>query len=152
MLHKILLSVIASLFALTAFADGNTKEKAKTIYFFGVAKNYTDSVACLTDVCKIDSVAISPSTKDVANLDMYTDQYRNYFLQNGQEGYICATFVADSYKKIEKLFLKQRMRLERKGGLKLSFISNLDFQYQFVDSKQIYRNEIDEDAEGRLEE
>ncbi len=132
----------------TVMAGNEIETKSKKMYFFGVARNYADSTACLTDITPIDNVAIDKQTNGVANLELYTEQYSNFLKQKGKTGYICATFYSDKYKDIEKIFLKQRKRLERNKGLKLDVVTNADFKFKFVDSKQIYRNSVDSRPQG----
>lgn len=149
MIHKTIIVFLLGLIVgiQTAQADKETT-KSKKMYFFGIAKNYTDSTACLTDICPIENVAIDKQTNGVANLELYTEQYSNFLKQKGKDGYICATFFSDKYKEIEKIFLKQRKKLERSKGLKLDVISGSDFKFEFVDSKLIYRNSVEPESQA----
>ena len=137
----LVLSLALALCSLPAYGD--TEMKTKKMYFFGIARNYTDSIACLTDINAIDSVALDNHTHGVANIEIYTDQYIAFLKQQGKEGYICATFYSDKYKDIEKIFLKQRKRLERSKGLKIDTTTSTGFKYNYVDPKQIYRNYVE---------
>ncbi len=149
MIHKTITAFLFCLMAGIQIAQADQEAtKSKKIYFFGIAKNYTDSTACLTDICPIDNVAIDKQTNGVVNLELYTEQYSNFLKQKGKDGYICATFFSDKYKEIEKQFLKQRKKLERSKGMKLDVIAGSDFKFQFVDSKLIYRNSVDQESQA----
>lgn len=113
----------------------------KTMYLFGVAKNYGDSISVMTAIFPMERVALMPN-KAVANLEMYTEQLSLFFKLQGQYGYICATYYADSYKDAEKKYLKVRKRFRKETNLTLQTLSNDDFKYEYVDSKQIYRNDV----------
>ncbi len=150
MIRKTVIALVLCIIAgfQTVMAGNKIETKSKKMYFFGVARNYADSTACLTDITPIDGVAIDKHTDGVANIELYTEQYSNFLKQRGKFGYICATFYSDKYKDIEKIFLKQRKRLERNKGLKLDFVTNEDFKFNFVDSKQIYRNSVESAPQG----
>jgi len=121
-------------------ADKNNGEQ-KTVCFFGIAKNYADSVTFMTGIITIDHVNIDKNTKGVANLDMYTEQLNNYFKHQGLSGYICATFYSEDNKNIEKQYLKLKRKISKERGMTLKMVSDSDFKYSYVNSKQIYRNE-----------
>lgn len=155
MFHKrevfILLSAILLLVPSTSMAD-KFKEVNTTVYFFGIARNYTDSIACITEIYPINNVTIYEKTKAVLNIELYTQQLYTFFNQQGKYGYICTTFTSPKYKKIEKLYLKLKKRLNADPGASLQFIPNAAFHYQLVDSKTIYRNNPSEETEEKTSE
>lgn len=143
MIHKKLIMMALCLYLIlpNLMAAGEKEGEQKTVYLFGIAKNYADSVTCLTGVMKMDHVNIDKNTKGVANLDMYTDQLNNYFKHQNLFGYICATFYSENSKNIEKQYLKLKKKISKESGTTLKMLTESDFKYNYVNSKQIYHNE-----------
>ena len=132
--------------------DGERMTFQKTVYMFGIAQSYMDSVTYVTNVDRVENVVFDKGTGYVDGLDLYTTQLETYLLQQGHAGYVCTTFYATDRKKAEKRFLKIKRRMLRQ---KYTQVQNLgDFAYRFVSTENIYRNmpkqgRSDDDAEEK---
>ena len=142
--RKILIIAVCLLISLVTFASKTVDKSVikEKMYFFGVARNYTDSIACLTDIIPIDTVSVSKKTNEVVNIEMYTSQLEYFFKLQGLSGYICATFTAPTEKAIEKLYLKLKKRIDKDKGATLKMVTNSQFKYEYVNPNRVYRNEL----------
>lgn len=152
-IYPAILLCVCLLQGITAFATGTTDDntpnyKFKKVYFLGVAKNYQDSVTVFTDIMTVDHIAIDPKSGDVANQEQYTSQLANYFLKNGRQGYICATFMTYDAKSMEKLYLRLKKRVAKESMTHLEELAIGSFTYKAVDPSTIYRNAPAQPVEG----
>ena len=120
--------------------NNKSNYKFKKVFFLGMAQNYQDSIAVLTDIIAVDNVATDPKSGDIANKEMYTSQLADYFLKAGHQGYICATFTASNAKSIEKLYLRLKTRIKKSSMMRLEELTSGNFTYVAVDPFEIYRN------------
>jgi|GEM_PF-1440020 len=121
----------------------------RDMYFFGVARNYHDSVTYFTNITPIPKVVCDKETGFIDGLNLYTAQLENHLLKSGRFGYLCATFYAKSMKKAEKIYVKLKKKTDKKRNTHVEPLG--DFIYQFISPENIYRNVIktneeDEDA------
>lgn len=140
-----LMSFFALLPTVTMRSDNAPVEKK--IYLFAVAFNYQDSITYITDIQPMDNVMMNPKTKSVANFEMYTDQLGTFLKIQGKYGYICSAFYAEKYKDIEKTYLKVKKRFNKEKFTRLQNLTSNDFQFKFVNSKNIYQNELKDEEE-----
>lgn len=122
-------------------AEEDKKYDVKTMYLYGMAKSYQDSLVYMTEIMLLENVALDKSTGGVANVELYSEQLKNYLAQLGKTGYICSLFYEKSQKKIEKSYMKLKKRVMKDKSAKFA---PLGFRYEYIDPKSVYRNIIKE--------
>lgn len=143
MYRKYLLLPLICMFAVlvNVSAEEEKKMETRTIYFFGVAKNYSDSLTYMTDIMAIPNVAMDKETGAIANMEFYSEQLNNYLKASGKSGYVCALFTEKSQKKIEKKYMKMKKHFKKDISTR---VESMAFKYEYVDPSTIYRNVVDE--------
>ncbi len=110
--------IIAVIFLLAAVlslnaAPGGTPDK-RTVYMFGVAESFTDSVLFMTEVQEVE--AYVHSNGFLANRSLYSLQLNNSIVTNQQiENVTCAVFFDKSLAKATKRWEKMNRRFREKG-------------------------------------
>ncbi len=143
--HLMLLAVMVVCSVSILQAKKKNDLETKTMYFYGMAKSYSDSLVYMTEIMMLENVAIDKETGGVLNIEMYSEQLKNYLAQMGKKGYICSLFYEKKAKKIEKSYMKLKKRIQNNGGAKFA---PLAFRYEYVDPGSVYRNSIEEKKEG----
>lgn len=116
------------LFTLTPqTADAQKKE---TIYAYGFARCFNDTVVYLTSIQEIPEAALEKKTNFLIGRDLYGNQLKTY-LESRYPGYAtCVVIFDDKKSKIEKSYVKMRREYQKKEGLKLIEIPLADFKFK----------------------
>lgn len=86
------------------------KDRCTPIYIFGTSASFTDSVVYITEIQIIDSAWIEDKTKFLVKRANYTNQFNNYFTNQGMGTRTCfVTYATD-----EKTILKKMAKLRKK--------------------------------------
>ncbi|MDD3040699.1 hypothetical protein [Bacteroides sp.] len=97
---KILFAITVVFAVCSAFSM--KKDHPKSVYAFGVAASFTDTIVYFTDIQMLDSVKLSKEGF-LPHRDQYSYQLRNY-LEYGQlqQNSTCMIYFSDNLKKLEK--------------------------------------------------
>ncbi len=78
-----------------------------TVYMFGFAASFVDSVAYITDVQQVDSAYVEKKSGFLADRTLYSSQLSGFLLtEMKQENMTCAVFWDKSKTKVEKKYAK----------------------------------------------
>lgn len=129
-LKSILLFVLLGV-ALSAHAE--KKPKMQTVYVFGFSASFTDSVAFLTDVMRLDSAVILPNGF-LADRSLYSLQLENFVLENYRvQNSTNAVFFSTNKKTMDKKYNKVNHMYQRSENLALIFVGEDEFRFTPVD-------------------
>lgn len=129
----------ATLLAAMALAAANVSAKGKavpSIYVFGFAASFTDSVVYFTDVQKVDSAWIDTKTKFLLGRDNYSYQLKNFLAGKRQEqNRTCLVMYGLTKKEAEKKYLKMKKLYTEKsrGMFDVRYINEADFKFMPID-------------------
>ena len=105
------------------------KGKGKTVYAFGVAASFNDSIVYFTEIQKLDSVKLD---KDgfLPHRELYTYQLKNYLEYSLQKpDYTCMIYFSDNKGKLEKEASKVQSKYEKSDGLVLQAVKAEAFSF-----------------------
>ena len=86
---------------LSGIRAASSKTRQQTVYIFGMATSFVDSVAYITEVQELN--AYVQSNGFLADRSLYTLQLNNYFVgRQGQEHMTCAVFFKKKKASAEK--------------------------------------------------
>jgi len=126
--------------ACLACQNAEAKIKQKSVYMFGFAISFVDSVAYITDVQYIDSSFIDTKTKFLVGRNMYSLQLQEFLAKNeGCMHPVTAVFFGKKKEKMEKKMLSVRRRFERDSKIK-----NVSFNFRaekYVEEETIQSSE-----------
>ena len=126
--NRIILVLTLCLTALSASA-----QKKATIYAFGFAGSFTDSVVYITDVQRIDSASLAKKTMFLIDRSKYSKQLKDYMETSLQQPRrTCAFFYDTKRQKVEKTFAKMKKRYLKDKTLLVKFIGTDQFTFKAV--------------------
>ncbi len=124
---KALLTAVLLLVCLGA--QSQSKIKPQTVYIFGFAASYTDSVAFLTDVMKVDSATILPNGF-LAGRALYSLQLENHVTADKKVmDPTTAIFFSTSLSAARKKYEKINTRYQRSTDLALIYVGEDEFRF-----------------------
>lgn len=107
------------------------KVKSQTLYVFGVATCFNDSLAFITEICQMDSMPVNKKTKFLPNRTDYSYQLKSYLEDIlGLEHRTCAVFFSPKKKKIIKWHNKMINRLKNTDGNVLHTLDKSSFVFK----------------------
>lgn len=115
------------------------ENKAATVYIFGFAQSMTDSVVYFTDIQSINNIWIDGKTKFLLGRQEYSNQMRDYLLEQGKQNFSCVTLFATSRKKLEKKYQRLKQRYATHGHNQVNFINENDMKYKAFEPAQEVR-------------
>lgn len=122
-----MLCAVALVFALcSAFT---MKEKEKTVYAFGVAASFNDSIVYYTDIQVLDSVKLDKNGF-LPKRDLYSYQLKNYLEYNlNKPDYTCMIYFSENKGKLQKEAAKVKGKYKKSEGLVLQALAPADFAF-----------------------
>lgn len=128
-LKKILFIIM--LLAMAVSVNAKKKEaKDFTIYAYGVATSFNDTIAYMTDVIQIDGAYFDAGTKFIGGRHEYSVQLKEYMASQGKPDRMCAFFYSLKREKAEKAYVKLRKRLQTKGHNEVRQLTKSDFTFK----------------------
>ena len=143
---------LAAMAALTATAGLAKSEVAPTMYVFGFAASFNDTIVHFTDVQAVDSAWIDSKTKFLLARDNYSYQLRDYLAnQQNLPGRTCVVVYNTNRTKLEKEYLKMKRQYtaSRKGGARgydVRYVNASDFRFATIDLSYTLQSPDAEDA------
>jgi hypothetical protein len=104
-----------------------------TIYCFGFAGSFKDSLSYMTDIQKLDSVELSKKSKFIIARESYSSQLSQYFKDRGNSNVVCAFFYDTKKSRLEKKYAKIRKRYEKAQDVLLRFVPTNEFKFERVE-------------------
>ena len=128
---------------------------APTMYMFGMAASFNDTIVCFTDIQRIDSAWVDKTTGFLQSRDIYSSQLRTY-LNDAKRlpSRTCVVFYNTKREKLEKTFVKMR-RLYTKGKdgqahFDLRMLDPDEFSFQPTDLTGLDEAEQEQALEERV--
>ena len=105
------------------------KDHSKTVYAFGIAASFTDTVVYFTDIQILDSAKVSKEGF-LTHRDLYSYQLKNYLEYDlNKPDYTCMIYFAESKTKLEKEAAKVKAKY-KKTTLSLQAIDPASFTFK----------------------
>ena len=124
---KILFAMALVLTMCSAFSL--KKDHSKTVYAFGIAASFTDTVVYFTDIQILDSAKVSKEGF-LTHRDLYSYQLKNYLEYDLKKpDYTCMVYFSESRKKLEKEAVKVKAKY-KKGTMVLQAIAPDKFSFK----------------------
>ena len=117
-------SLFYVLFFLACLMSQNVEAKIKqqSVYMFGFATSFVDSLAFITDVQYIDSAYVDTKTKFLIGRNLYSVQLQDFLEKNENcQHPVTSIFFGKKKEKVEKKMLSVRRRYE--GDFRLKTIA-----------------------------
>lgn len=112
-------------------ASMSAKVERTAVYIFGFSASFTDSVAYITDIQRLDSAYIETKSKFLMDRVVYSDQLQTYL-----EGFkdmknsTCVVFFNTKKKDLLAEYNKIRKRYEKDGNIILKTTEGEMFRFQ----------------------
>lgn len=85
----------------------HAKPKKRVVYMFGVSASFTDSIAYITDVQRMDPVYIESKTGFLYDRSIYSQQLQTFMEEKmGRPHTTCTIFFSKKKRKLENKYLK----------------------------------------------
>lgn len=126
--------VLCGVMAVLLPQQAAAQAKQTTVYLFGFAASFNDSIVYLTDIQKFDNAWVTTKHKRLMERDQYSYQLRDNLRAKGRKTPTCITFYALDIKDIAKKYAKiqERYTTKAKGNYILKNLSREEFTYKFV--------------------
>lgn len=123
--------------------QADKQPKMSRVYMFGFAGSFTDSLACLTEISKVDTAWFN-DRKMLIDRALYSQQLQFFMEANGTNHAICSVIFDTSAKSLKKSWNKVKKRYQKAQGLTFKIIPLSDFQFKPEEYRAIYMDEIPE--------
>ena len=105
------------------------KDHSKTVYAFGIAASFTDTVVYFKDIQILDSAKVSKEGF-LTHRDLYSYQLKNYVEDNGlQQNSTCMIYFSENRKKLEKEATKILSKYKRNRNTTVTRIDTDKFHF-----------------------
>lgn len=116
--------------AVMFFSSFTHKTGEKTVYAFGVAASFNDSIVYCTEIQVLDSVKLDKSGF-LPKRDLYAYQLKNYLEYNLEKpNYTCMIYFSENKNKLEKEASKVKGRYKKGSGMVLQAIDPEAFVFK----------------------
>lgn len=124
---RLFLALSVVLILCSAFARG---DKGKSVYAFGVATSFSDTVVFYTELQLLDSVKLDKN-HFLPERELYSYQLKNYLeYELGCPNYTCMTYFSENRAKLEKELGKVLDKLRKAGSKELIPIDPEAFKFK----------------------
>lgn len=121
--------VFAVMFVFTLCTAFTMKGGHKSVYAFGVAASFNDSVVYYTEIQLLDSASLDKNGF-LQKRDLYSYQLKNYIEYDLKKpDYTCMVYFSESKKKLEKEALKVKGKY-KKGTMVLQAVEPTKFTFK----------------------
>lgn len=108
----------------------SNKEVCTSVYAYGIATSFNDSIVYMTDVMKVDSVYFDiPKSNAIGGRKQYSRQFKDYLDNKGMTNRTCTFFYQPTKEKAEKSYIKLRKKLIQKYKFSTELISKEEFKF-----------------------
>ena len=121
------------------------KQPVPTMYMFGMAASFTDTIVHFTAIQQVDSAWIDTKSKFLQDRQAYSYQLRDYLVQREQMKHrTCMVFYSQKKEKLEKKYQKmQRLYTKSKDGKAHYDVRHLTpQQFKFYTVQSIVEEEV----------
>ena len=119
--------------ALNASSDASAKRsKAKPVYMFGFATNFTDSTVYLTPVQLAEGAVIDSKTHFLVDRDLFALQFKRFIDAQHHSQVMSTVFFDTSRSSLEKQYVKVK-RHARRDHKKIQELPASDFTFRLIE-------------------
>ena len=106
-----------------------TKNKEKSVYAFGVAASFNDSIVYYTEIQMLDSIRLDKNGF-LPKRDLYAYQLKNYLEHRlSKPDYTCMIYFSENKKKLEKEAAKMKGKY-KKSKVSMQEIEPAEFTFK----------------------
>lgn len=114
-------------------AELSAKDKCvPTLYAFGFAASFNDSIVHFTEIQTIDSVWVNDKNNFLVERENYSYQLRNYLESKGLPRRTCVISFALKRKDILKKYAKMLSKYMKRTDVRIEDIKRSDFQFTAI--------------------
>lgn len=140
-MKKIVLCFCVLLSALSLHAQH--APQVKPVYMFGFATSFTDSLAYITDIQRVDSAYLYKNGF-LADRTHYSRQLADMLEKTGQTNMTCAVFFSPKKATVEKKYLRVKRRFARDHGVAVTPLGSNVFQFKAVPYEEVVVKEVEQ--------
>ena len=127
--------------ALPAIAqDEKDEPKPYTIYMFGFARSFTDSIAYQTQICTVDSAYLN-KYGFLVDRTLYSLQLQYHIETAGNKNAICSVFFDKKPSRLKRKWAKVQKRHKQTADLKYREIPLSEFTFKAEEYRPIIMEE-----------
>lgn len=142
--------LLALFLCAAANVHAEKKPRMQSVYIFGFSASFTDSVAFLTDVMRVDSAYVT-STGFLVDRTLYSLQLENYVLESCHvPNSTNCVFFSTTKKELDKKYNKINRMYQRSNSMALIYVGEDDFRFraqEFLDPS-MFEDESNGSATG----
>lgn len=131
------ISIVLFVLMVSVFAGSSSagnKVRMRSIYAFGFAASFIDSVVYITDIQQLDSVYVQKKSDFLIDRAVYSDQLQSFIEEQfGVKNYMCAILYDVKRKDVEKKFIKVKKKYRQAENLIVKELKLDDFFFVPVD-------------------
>lgn len=111
-------------------AKSHKKPRMQSVYVFGFSASFTDSIAFLTDVMKVDSAYIMPNGF-LADRSYYALQLENFVLgEHRVKNSTNAVYFSTKKKQVDKIYEKMNRKYQRSDKFLLIYVGEDELKFK----------------------
>lgn len=114
----------------------------KPVYMFGLVASFSDSLAYITDIQRVDSAYLYKNGF-LANRPLYSQQLLDKTEAMGHANMTCAVFFSPKKATIEKKYLKVKRRYGQQHGVVVTSLGNNEFRFKSVPYEEEVVREVE---------
>ncbi len=123
--------ILALLIALVSTGTILAKPKKRVVYMFGVSVSFTDSVAYITEIQRMDPVYIESKTGFLYDRSIYSQQLQMFMDEKmGRPNTTCTVFFSKKKKKMENKYLKVMKNYKKRNKLNMRQLESGTFKFK----------------------
>lgn len=116
--------------------------EVKPVYMFGLAASFTDSLAYITDIQRVDSAYLYKNGF-LADRPLYSQQLADKTKSMGHDNMTCMVFFNPKKAAVEKKYLKVKHRYGQQHGVAVTPLGNDEFSFTAVPFEQVIVKEVE---------
>ncbi len=129
-IFAVVLSVLLICSAFSFPGKRKNDKESKSVYAFGVATSFNDTLLYVTEIQKLDSVVLS-GNGFLPKRDLYSYQLKNYMEYDlGKSDYTCMIYFSDKRKKVEKEIVKIKGKYTKQNKFTIVDIKSVNFSFK----------------------
>lgn len=132
------LTTIGLLTVLTVCLCPSLRAQGRSVYLFGVTTNFSDSVAYVTPVQRLDSVVLAKGTGFLTGRSLYSAQLKQFTERAlGRHHDVPAVFFDKSQAAVEKKRQKVLHHLQKEKDYYVKELASEQFRFMTVTQQQL---------------
>lgn len=124
-------TVFALLIAMLSAGPTQAKPKKRVVYMFGVSASFTDSIAYITDVQRMEPVYIESKTGFLYDRSIYSQQLQVFMEEKmGRPNTTCTIFFSKKKGKMENKYLKVVKTYKKRNNMNMRQMESGIFRFK----------------------